>query len=76
MKRQQTDMFRASQHFFQKNSRAMLSSFLRKTPTLSVRHFHCQSTLFAEVSADVVKQLRKLTDAPLGQCRKALEESV
>lgn len=40
-------------------------------------HFHTNASavLFDKISLDQVKQLRKDTDAPLGQCKKALEES-
>lgn len=38
--------------------------------------FHTQSKCCAAVTADLVKKLRKMTDAPLGQCKNALEESV
>lgn len=48
---------------------------------VSLRHFHSEPRLWQQqqqqqkVSIELVKQLRKETDAPLGQCKKALEES-
>lgn len=34
------------------------------------------STQEKKISIDVIKEFRKLTDAPLGKCKKALEENV
>ncbi len=41
-------------------------------------YFHSKPFLLEQVkvSAELVKRLRKSTDAPLGQCKMALEESV
>jgi len=40
------------------------------------QQFHTSMFTLNKVSIDLIKKLRADTDAPLGQCKKALEESV
>lgn len=52
------------------------SILLKPRSVYAYAAFHSSATLAEKVTAELVKKLRKITDAPLGQCKTALEESV